>query len=449
MTIEQQVADLTNKVAALLSAVTVSKSYLDAASKAAIAGVTAQGAMVPTSGKSPLGNAQGVFDPAWLNKDLPLQVTKIVLTESVNVVASGLIEYEVANFALTYGIPGIAKAIIKMGYPQAGDGTRIVSGGDPWTLHQGYLAFEHGIGDGKYAESARFSEAGRLLLGTTIDNGTDVLQTNGSISIKSPNGQLTQLIVAGLSTRPVLDFALLAGDGTQFSAPASVLYAGKNGNTGRGITTPGTVNTSGNDYAEYILKSDSCGDIAKGQIVGITADNTLTQSWADAVMFSIKSTAPSFVGGDTWSSNMPPRPEPTAGLEPAIPFYRQGFKGEDGIDVAAETPDEWRQRMAAYEASKRTYLAAVQKDEEALAAFEVELEIERQKVDRIAIAGRVPVNVMDARPGDYIVPVQDGAGIGGIAVADADLTFAQYKQAVGKVIRILSDGRAYVMVRVA
>ena len=73
-------------------------------------------------------------------------------------------------------------------------------------------------------------------------------------------------------------------------------------------------------------------------------------------------------------------------------------------------------------------------DAEAMAEFDAALEAERQKVDRIAIAGRVPVNVLGTQPGDYIVPVQDGDGIKGIAVHEDDLTMKQYLHAVGLVI---------------
>ena len=86
-------------------------------------------------------------------------------------------------------------------------------------------------------------------------------------------------------------------------------------------------------------------------------------------------------------------------------------------------------------------------DQGAMAVFDAGLEAERQKVDRIAIAGRVPVNVLGAQPGDYIVPVQDGAGIKGIAVHGDDLSMQQYLRAVGRVISIEPDGRAYVMVK--
>lgn len=216
----------------------------------------------------------------------------------------------------------------------------------------------------------------------------------------------------------------------------------------------------GNDYAEYIFKSPICGIVAPGQIVGITSDNKVTDKWADAVMFSIKSTAPSFVGGDSWANDVGPRPSPQTGPAPTQPLRRtdvvtqQPVPGtnppeyEDVVTEPGDTDDEWTEKQAAYTAALAAHNIAVQQDAEAMAAFDAALEIERQKVDRIAIAGRVPVNVQGAQPGDYIVPVQDGAGIKGIAVHEDDLNMKLYLCAVGRVISIEPDGRAYVMVKV-
>ena len=241
---------------------------------------------------------------------------------------------------------------------------------------------------------------------------------------------------------------------------ATVLHVGKNGTTSRSINVPGTVNTMGNDYAEYIFKSPICGIVAPGQIVGITDDNKVTDKWADAVMFSIKSTAPSFVGGDTWANDVGQRPSPQAGPAPTQPLRRedvvtqQAVPGtnppeyEDVITEPGDTDEEWAEKQAAYTVALAAHNIAVQQDAEAMAAFDAALEVERQKVDRIAIAGRVPVNVQGAQPGDYIVPVQDGTGIKGIAVHEDDLNMKLYLRAVGRVISIEPDGRAYVMVKV-
>ena len=199
----------------------------------------------------------------------------------------------------------------------------------------------------------------------------------------------------------------------------------------------------------------------KGQIIGITADNTITDQWADAIMFAIKSTDPSFVGGDSWTIHVGPRPEPQAGPVPPSPARRPNQIEQqlltdthppqfvDVVTLAGDTDAEWAARQAAHTVALAAHGAAAQRDTDAMDNYEVALEVERQKVDRIAIAGRVPVNVQGAQPGDYIVPAQDAAGIKGIVIAEADITLAQYLKAVGKVINILPDGRAYVMVKSA
>jgi hypothetical protein len=157
---------------------------------------------------------------------------------------------------------------------------------------------------------------------------------------------------------------------------------GRDGVTTRSINAGGTVNASGADYAEYMVK---CGDFAlsKGEIAGIDANGKLTNVFADAISFVVKSTDPSYVGNDKW-----------------------------GVDLEGDA-----------------------------------LEAARQLVDRIAFAGQVPVNVVGAKAGDYIVPVVDGTGIKGIAVTSP--TFEQYQIAVGKVIAIDADGRARIIVKVA
>ncbi|QYG08043.1 hypothetical protein [Janthinobacterium sp. PAMC25594] len=274
-------------------------------------------------------------------------------------------------------------------------------------------------------------------------------------------GQGAVILNIGVDNAPNPSVGVLAADGAAGWGPTlSVLYVGKNSVTGRSINVPGTVNTGGNDYAEYIFKSLMCGIVAAGQIIGITADNQITDKWADAVMFSIKSTAPSFVGGDIWANDVGQRPAPQAGPAPNQPLRRadvitqQPVAGtnplefEDVVTEPGDTDEEWAEKQAAYTAALAAHNIAVQQDAEAMDTFDAALEVERQKVDRIAIAGRVPVNVQGAQPGDYIVPMQDGAGIKGIPVHEDDLSMKQYFRAVGRVISIEPDGRAYVMVKV-
>ena len=196
-------------------------------------------------------------------------------------------------------------------------------------------------------------------------------------------------------------FSVYAGTGGTPSAAATNIVVYRNSTTSRSINAAGTVNASGADYAEYMPKGGNF-TIAKGDVCGVTSNGLLTNTFADAISFLVKSTNPSYVGGDTWG-------------------------GEDVIGVKPEADNT-----------------------EALAQWETDLEAARQKVDRVAFAGQVPVNVTGATPGQYIVPVAmtDG-GITGIVKDETDLTLAEYMRAVGKVIAIEDDGRARIIVKVA
>ena len=386
----------------------------------------------------------------------PLSAPALVGTATGTLVEQEVLKLNVSS--VIGGISGPSRTVIKMGFLFDGYGTRIVAGSDPSASYAGYTSFETGIGQSKYLERMRITERGSLLVGTTTDNAVDLMQVAGSGGFTPAGAQGTALLRAGLSGA-VETMVLRAGSGALLPAAASVMYIGQNSTTGSSVRALGTFNTPGNDYAEYIIKSAMCGTIAKGQLIGITQDNTITDKWADAVMFAIKSTAPSYVGGDSWASCVGPRPARQAGPAPTPPPRRtdvieqQALPGTNPpeyqeVVTPGDTDAEWAAKQAAYAAALAAHDTAVQLDTEAMAAFDAALEVERQKVDRIAIAGRVPVNVLGAQPGDYIVPVQDGDGIKGIPVRQADLSHLQYLQAVGRVISIEPDGRAYVMVKV-
>ena len=452
MTLEEQVSALTSKVDAVLTAINIQKSYLDAASRSAIAGVTAQGAMVPTPAKSPLGNDRGVFDPAWLDPTLPIRTG--VISAGKNSTDPVV---ELLQLSSVSGVAGPHGTAIKMGYPAAGYGTRIVSGGDPTMEFGGYTSFENGAGSYGYNEIARFTSSGAMLIGSKVTSGSETLQVTGTASVLSAAAEGAYLMKVGLAGASS-SLILYAGNGQTYGQPQTVMYVGKNSNTDRGISCNGTVNTMGNDYAEYILKCPQCSDIAKGQIIGLTSDNMITDRWSDAVMFAIKSTEPSFVGGDTWAAKLGERPAPQAGPAPIQPprlaarVEKQLVPGSnpsifEEVMIPGDTDAEWVVKMTAYTAAVAIHAAAAQKDDDILAAYESALELERQKVDRIAIAGRVPVNVLGAKAGDYIVPAKQDQGIKGVAVAEKDITMEQYLRAVGRVIAIEPDGRAYAMVK--
>jgi len=205
---------------------------------------------------------------------------------------------------------------------------------------------------------------------------------------------------------------------------ATGLQIQKHSSSGRSINAAGTINASGADYAEYERKADGCGDIAKGQIIGFDADGKLTDKWSATKSFGIKSTAPAYVGGDTWGSHEALGIDPVAHPAPVT-------RGEN------ETDADWKKRSAEYE----TALAAFQAHRKKGAAA---ADAARMSFDRIAYSGKVPVNVTGANPGDYIIAIQDGDGIGGQIVTTP--TFEQYRMAVGRVRNIGTDGRAIVAV---
>jgi len=193
----------------------------------------------------------------------------------------------------------------------------------------------------------------------------------------------------------------------------TVCYIGKDSVTGRSINAGGTINALGTDYAEYMVKSGNF-NILKGSVVGIDVNGKLTNIYEDAISFVVKSTDPSYVGGDTWAA--------AAGVKPERPM-----KSDD------DTDEVFNEKTAQYDSD---WLMFVER-----------YEIERSNVDRIAFAGQVPVNVLGALPGQYIIPIDENGAIKGIPVSNP--TFEQYQKAVGKVIAIESDGRAKIIVKVA
>jgi len=198
---------------------------------------------------------------------------------------------------------------------------------------------------------------------------------------KSGNGKAGN--IARFAQENDSDSVLMYGRGTGAYGASSAdtcLAVATMETTGRSINAGGTINASGADYAEYETKRDDCGTIEKGDIVGFDTNGLITDKWTNAVTFGIKSTNPSYVGGDTW-----------------------------GVGVSSGS-----------------------------------IETERQKVDRIAYSGKVPCNVTGSNVGDYIIPIQVGDGIGGVAKSSP--TYDEYKQSVG-VVRTISGSLPIVVVK--
>ena len=222
-----------------------------------------------------------------------------------------------------------------------------------------------------------------------IANQTGVMM-NGNVGIGNinparelmVNGQIEAHDGSG-SSRVMLRYQ---ADGEGFSTANSAMLVAKNTGTSRSINCGGTVNASGADYAEYMKKADSCGTIAKGDVAGVDSDGKLTKTYSAAKSFVIKSTNPSYVGGDTW--------------------------GNADLELTEE-----------------------------------QTEIERQKYDRIAFSGQVPVNITGSfNVGDYVYPQKNGTGIQ--AVAKSTPTFEEYQLCVGKIWTTMEDGRPLVAVKI-
>lgn len=235
-----------------------------------------------------------------------------------------------------------------------------------------------------------------------------------------------------------------SGDSIAWNGNTANMRIGHESGVGRSINASGTINASGADYAEYETKRDDCGTIAKGQVVGFDVNGLLTDRWSLAVTFGIKSTDPSYIGGDVWGNEEAlGLKEPREPLPPAEAKIRQ-MPEDLGDEETAAIEQENAAEMARYDrdcAEYETALAGYRADR---ATFAAALESARQRVDRIAYSGKVPVNATGAQPGDYIIAERDGDGIKGAVIADP--TFKQYRCAVGRVRRVADDGRAIVAV---
>ncbi|MBZ6383142.1 hypothetical protein [Sphingomonas sanguinis] len=320
-------------------------------------------------------------------------------------------------------------------------------------------------------ERGRFDVGGNFLVG--VASGSANVIAKGVAQ-----GSAVMAVFSSTTGSQSAAFNAVAAHG--YSSAGAAMNVGRNTDTNRSINSGGTVNASGADYAEYMVKADGCGLIAKGDVCGVDRDGKLTDRWSDAISFVVKSTDPSLVGGDTWATHLPPKPElpgaepmppvqpgpaPVAPIEPGPepdeegPVYAEWLQARFAFAVAerdyALALAEWQAATDAYPAAHATFEAnhAAWADAKAayardLPAWEAQLEAARVRVDRIAFCGQVPCNVSgDFAVGDYIIPVQDGAAIKAVAVKDDDsLTDRQYRRRIGKVWAI-RGGRAWIDVQ--
>lgn len=242
-------------------------------------------------------------------------------------------------------------------------------------------------------------------------NGGIIIGKDGTSNLVNPSADLIE--VYGNDTLSVGD-TFLQLKGNRFAGTASFHVTDNNGYNGsdaalkigmptatnRSINAGGTINANGLDYAEYMTKAANCRILEKGDICGVNADGELTDHFKEAVSFVIKSTDPSFVGGDSWTH--------TLGEKPVLK--------EDGSN----------------------------RDE--VKSYQEKFEIQKRKMDRISFSGQVPVNVYHAKPGDHIIPTENSGKITGVAVSNP--TFEEYQKSVGKVWKVLPDGKAWIAVKI-
>jgi hypothetical protein len=214
------------------------------------------------------------------------------------------------------------------------------------------------------------------------------IDTNGNFLIGADSGSHHQIVKATTGVVCGIGGSTGGFNGFLISDSTSNTYSTTDAVLKCGSNGGRAINASGTvnaSGADYAEYMTKAGDfvVAKGDVIGINAEGELTNVFDDAVSFCVKSTDPSYVGNDTWG---------------------RGINDDD-------------------------------------------LESARKLVDRVAFAGQVPVNVLNATPGDYIVPTNNNGAVKGEAIANP--TFEQYKIAVGKVIAIEEDGRARIIVKVA
>ncbi len=315
------------------------------------------------------------------------------------------------GFAAGYGSTGSRNTFVGARNGTLGSGQSMTTG-NANTILGGFSGDQHGLdirashnnivlSDGDGNPRVRVASDGRTAIGTEIYTGYqfNVSSANApliGVRTSSSDGDVVASFTWDTSGYSTVLYVASSGAGPNGAATA--FKVGRNNSTSRSINASGTINASGADCAEYMVKADTSATINKGDVCGIDVNGKLTTLWADAISFVVKSTDPSYVGGDTW------------------------FNDEERPNKDKVTAEEY-------------------------AAFEARLEAARAKVDRIAFSGQVPVNVTGATVGDFIIPVQDGTGITGQAVSSP--TLEQYMSAVGKVIAIEDDGRAKIIVKVA
>lgn len=348
--------------------------------------------------------------------------------------------------------------------------------------------------------SAAFGENASVAAGYKVDAAADI------------SGDGIGLFRGRTSTGDI-SIEVQTATGTVGNAAACTLRLRANGTTSRSINAGGTINASGADYAEYERLGSGVSGFVKGAVVGFDIDGLLTDRFANAVRFGVKSTNPNLVGGDDWADDVPQNPErpvfvapPYTGTSDPGPMapkadyaenysalrdeflakvraHKEMVEGDpqrsavsaeiesiqiqlqeirDAKDAAdLELHAKWEDDCVKFSAESATYedqVSEVHEEwlkttfadwQEEVSTLEEQREELRATVERIAYCGKVPVNVTGAAVGQYLIPCDDGSGgITATGVDAKDITFQQSLQRLGKVNRILDDGRAETVVLV-
>jgi hypothetical protein len=274
-----------------------------------------------------------------------------------------------------------------------------------WGINYNYTP-EDGVGAGNLAfVNANTTTMMNITSGGCVYIGKGWGATNHRINLQKPQG-CTILVVSGYSSSSNDSVIISAASGAGYNGALTVMGVTTNSSTGRSISAGGSITGGGNDYAEYIVKRNDAGCIQKGQIAGIDSCKLLTDKWSLACSFVVKSTDPSFVGGDSWDKHIGNRPQQTTCI----------------------TDEEFAPILAEYENN---------------------LEEARNKVDRIAFSGQVPVIVSGSyNVGDYILPIEGPDDtIVGVACSLSSLTLDDYGKTVGRVWGTCLD-KAWVAVKI-
>jgi hypothetical protein len=291
--------------------------------------------------------------------------------------------------------------------------------------------------------------SGSFSVGRAIINGFPEDMPSASFTVLGTSSTVgSQLLRVEQADANICFIVTARGAGASgWGSPNSIVRVGSSEATGRSLNAGGTLNASGADYAEYFEVIEPLhGAVAKGDVLGVNANGFLTNVFADVVgPFLVKSTSPNLVGNDKWS-----RAEVIAekyGVE--IPGDEPDDPGELDPRSESESDRSFQNRATDHEKQCEQYQTDYAAWAPIKAAFDTAVEAERARWDRMALRGQVPANVQatDADIGKHVVPGPDADG--GIAlamIADAAISFDEYRRALGRVISVGTDGRAIVLV---